>query len=174
MPQGVSWLTWVNRVSIKACFAISAKGLGKLGSPSWKTNALVLSPWFSTCRFPRRPGPGSCSSGGQPPGPLPLLLLIPPEPLPSAGAIPSAHGSHQQPGTLLILRSRGPGPCCCRCCCGRCALPGRQHGPPGLTALPVILPVPVSSRRCPPGRVGVPAAARTPSRPSTCLSCPEQ
>ncbi|KAM5322957.1 diencephalon/mesencephalon homeobox protein 1 isoform 2-T2 [Glossophaga mutica] len=93
---------------------------------------------------------------------------------PKAGAIPPAHGGHQQPGTLLILRSRGPSPCCCCRCCCCCALPGCQHGPPGLTALPVILPVPVSSCGCPSGRVGVPTAACTPSRPGTCLSCPEQ
>lgn len=37
------------------------------------------------------------------PGPDSLLLLLAPEPLPPAGAVPPAHGSHQQLGPLLLL-----------------------------------------------------------------------
>lgn len=159
-------------VSAKAYFCHQWQGVGKARDPLLADQCPCS--WFSACRFPRQPGSGSCSSWGQPPGPLPLLLLIPVEPLPSAGAIPPAHGGHQQPGTLLILRSRGSSPCCCCGCCCCCTLSGCQHGPTGLTALPVILPVPVSSCGCPSGRVGVPTAARTPSRPGTCLGCPEQ
>ena len=172
MLQGVPWLTRVSMVSAKAYFCHQWQGVGKARDPLLADQCPCS--WFSACRFPRQPGSGSCSSWGQPPGPLPLLLLIPVEPLPSAGAIPPAHGGHQQPGTLLILRSRGSSPCCCCGCCCCCTLSGCQHGPTGLTALPVILPVPVSSCGCPSGRVGVPTAARTPSRPGTCLGCPEQ
>lgn len=146
------------------------------GPVSSKANPLVLSTWllFSACRFPRQPAHNSCSTRGRPPGPFPFLLLVPAQPLPPPGAVSPAHGSHQQPGALLVFRSGRLGTrrgCSCGCCG---ALPRCQHGPTEFTALPVLLPIPVSRCCCPPGCLGVPIAAGAPYRPGTCLSCPEQ
>jgi hypothetical protein len=84
---------------------LQGHGNGKLREPLLTGHSPVLSTWFlfSPYRFPRQPGPSFCRPWGQPPGPLPLLLLIPTEPLPSAGAVSPAHGSNQQPGALLIF-----------------------------------------------------------------------
>lgn len=68
------------------------------------------------------------------PGSDSLLLLLAPEPLPPAGAIPPAHGGHQQLGPLLLLRN---GDTVCHALLGH----ERQHGATELPALSVVLPV---------------------------------
>lgn len=68
------------------------------------------------------------------PGSDSLLLILTSEPLPPARAIPSAHGSHQQLGPLLLLWN---GDTVCYALLGH----ERQHGPAELPALSVLLPV---------------------------------
>lgn len=68
------------------------------------------------------------------PGSDSLLLLLTSEPLPPAGAIPPAHGSHQQLGPLLLLRN---GDTVCHALLGHEC----QHGATELPALSVLLPV---------------------------------
>lgn len=83
--------------------------------------------------------------------PEPLVLLLPPEPVSPAGAVPPAHGRHQQPGALPCFRPARP---------LFAPLPGdeRQHAPGAArhSPLPVLLPVAVPS--CPAG-LEQPAAA---------------
>lgn len=76
-----------------------------------------------------------------------LLRLVPPQPLPAAGAVSAAHGGHQQPRPLPVLRhERAVLP----------ALPRHEHAlPSGLAALPVLLPELVAG----PAGVEQPAAA---------------
>lgn len=67
-----------------------------------------------------------------------LLRLVSPQPFPPAGAVSPAHGRHQQPGALPLLRHRRP---------VLFALPGyeREHAvPAGVAALPVLLSDPVA------------------------------